>query len=124
VKYENRIDNKNQNAAYGSSDAFSTRPFAGRFENYMTDFPEEPTDAGLAIIEAVENQLESGEPPETRETLDRLMALGEERENAIKFIASAMIVEVFGAVKHSQPYDEKRYISNLNKLPDLSFLDE
>lgn len=90
----------------------------------MTDFPEEPTAAGLAIIEAVENQLTSGEPPETRETLERLMALGEDRENAIKFIASAMVVEVFGALKHSQPYDEKRYISNLNKLPDLSFLDE
>jgi len=90
----------------------------------MKESPEEPTRAGLLIIEAVENQIDSGEPPETKETLDRLMTLGEDRENAIKYIASAMTVEIFGALKHSEPYDEKRYLKNLNMLPDLSFLDE
>lgn len=90
----------------------------------MTNFPKDPTQAGLALIEAVENQIKLGEPPETKKTLERLMALGEDRENAIKYITSALIVELFGAVKHAQSYDEKRYISNLNKLPDLSFLDE
>ena len=35
-----------------------------------------------------------------------------------------MIGEVFGALKHSQEYDEERYIKNLKQLPDLSFLDD
>lgn len=90
----------------------------------MTDLPKDPTQAGLMLIEAVENQIKSGDPIETTKTLERLIALGEDRENAIKYISNALAVEVFGALKHSQEYDEERYIKNLKQLPDLSFLDD
>ena len=39
---------------------------------------------GEAIVEAVENQLVANEPQETKKALDRLMKLGEPRENAIR----------------------------------------
>ena len=73
--------------------------------------------AGEAIIEVVENQLSDNNPPETQQTLDRLMASGESRENAIQHIASALVIEIFGAIKHKEPYNDERYIKNLKALP-------
>ena len=73
--------------------------------------------AGEAIIEAVENQLKQNEPPETRKTLERLMAMGESRENAMRHIASALSIEIFEALKNQDPYNEQRYITNLKALP-------
>jgi hypothetical protein len=77
--------------------------------------------AGEVIVEAVEKQLAQNEPPETKATLERLMALGESRENAIRYIASALSVEIFEALKNNSPYDEKRYVSNLKALPTLPY---
>ena len=49
-----------------------------------------------------------------------LMAMGESRENAIRYIAGALSVEIFEAMKNKSPYDEERYIKNLKALPKLS----
>ena len=77
--------------------------------------------AGEAMVEAIENQLADNDPPETNKTLKRLMALGESRENAIRFIASALSVEIFEALKHKEPYNEQRYVANLKALPKLPY---
>lgn len=74
--------------------------------------------AGEAIIEVVENQLADNKPPETRQALERLMAEGESRDNAMRHIASALVIEIFGALKHQQDYNHERYIKNLNALPN------
>ena len=57
--------------------------------------------AGEAIIEAVENQLAENCPSETKKTLDRLMSTGESRENAMRYIASALSIEIFEAFKNN-----------------------
>ncbi|GMQ92294.1 MAG: hypothetical protein BMS9Abin11_1616 [Gammaproteobacteria bacterium] len=75
--------------------------------------------AGEAIVEAVENQLRGNDPPEALHTLDRLMANGESRENAVRYIACALSVEIFETIKNQSPYDEERYIKNLKALPKL-----
>jgi len=75
--------------------------------------------AGEAIVEAVENQLKENNPPETRETLKSLMGLGESRENAIRYITSALCVEIFETLKNETPYNEERYLKNLKTLPKL-----
>ncbi len=77
--------------------------------------------AGEAIVEVIENQLADNNPPETRQTLDRLIKLGETRENAIRYIATALSVEIFGALKHQEPYNNERYIKNLKALPKLPY---
>jgi len=77
--------------------------------------------AGEAIVEAIENQIAEDNPPETKITLARLIAIGESRENAIRYIASALSVEIFGALKNESAYNEQRYISNLKALPKLPF---
>ena len=85
---------------------------------------DSPNEAGLAILEAVENQLESNDPPKTRQTLERLMADGIERDEALKYIACALSVEIFGALKHSESFDPERYDKNLDGLPDMPWEDE
>ena len=76
---------------------------------------------GEAMIEAIQNQIRDNDPPETKITLDRLMSLGESRENAMRCIGSVLSVEIFEAVKNKTPYNEKRYITNLKNLPELPF---
>ena len=80
---------------------------------------EEGQRAGEAIIETIENQLRDNDPPETRKTLARLMRSGESRENAMRYIASVLSMEIFEALKNKTPYDEERYLMNLKKLPEL-----
>ena len=75
--------------------------------------------AGLAIIEAVENQLKDNNPPEANDTLNRLMSMGERRENAMRYIATVFSIEIFEIIKNETPYNEKRYIRNLKGLPRL-----
>ena len=77
--------------------------------------------AGEAMIEVVENQIRDNDPPETRITLERLISLGESRENAMRYIASVLSVEIFEALKHKTPYNEERYLANLKNLPKLPF---
>ena len=77
--------------------------------------------AGEALVEVVENQIQDNDPPETRITLDRLMSLGESRENAMRYIASVLSVEVFETLKNKTPYNEERYLTNLKNLPELPF---
>ena len=83
-----------------------------------------PNEAGMAILEAVESQLESNEPPKARETLNRLMAEGIEKKEALKYIACALSVEIFGALKHSEPFNPERYDKNLDGLPDMPWEDD
>ena len=45
---------------------------------------------GEILTETVENQIRDNNPPEVRVTLDRLMAMGESRENAMRYIGSAL----------------------------------
>ena len=76
---------------------------------------------GEAVIEIIENQLRDNDPPEVKRTLKRLMNIGESRENAMRFIATALSVELFGVLKHNEPFNEKRYNKNLKELPKLPY---
>jgi len=80
--------------------------------------------AGEAIVEAVENQLKEDNPPEANRTLKRLMAIGETRKNAIRYIGTALSVEVVEIFKNKTPFNEQRYINNLKALPELPYDDE
>jgi predicted nucleic acid-binding Zn-ribbon protein len=72
-----------------------------------------------AILEIVQNQLRDNNPPETRQTLDRLIAEGVEEEEAIKMIACCVSTEIFHVLKYQENSDEERYIKNLKRLPQL-----
>lgn len=77
-----------------------------------------------AYLEAVHNQLRDNDPPETRQTLDRLRKLNISERDAKLLIASAIAVETFEIMKHQKPFNRERFIRNLKSLPDQTFLDE
>jgi len=77
--------------------------------------------AGEGLIEAIENQIRDNDPPETRITLDRLMSLGESRNNAMRYIGAVMAQEIFEIFQNKEPFNEDRYIVNLKNLPELPF---
>jgi len=77
--------------------------------------------AGEVIVEAVENQIRENNPPEVKRTLKRLMGMGESRENAMRYIAGMLSVEIYEVMKYQTSFDEARYIKNLKNLPKLPF---
>ena len=77
----------------------------------------------MAILETVDNQIKSKKPPATVQTLERLKKLGYSEEDARLLIGQCVAVEFFHVFNKSTPFDEKRFIKNLNKLPAEPFDD-
>jgi hypothetical protein len=71
------------------------------------------------IMEVVENQLRDGTPPETKQTLDRLLNEGIEEAEAKRLIACVVVTEVYDVLKLKQPYDRERFVKALDRLPRL-----
>jgi hypothetical protein len=72
-----------------------------------------------AILEAVENQLRDLNPPEAKETYERLIARGISDEEARRLIAVALTCEISDVLKSKKNYSPDRYIASLRKLPKL-----
>jgi len=70
------------------------------------------------FIEIVDNQLRDNDPPETRQTLERLVSQGISEEDAKIYIAQAVCVEVYHTLKHKKPFNQERYVKNLERLPE------
>ena len=72
-------------------------------------------------LEAVETQLRDNNPPETRQTFDRLRSEGVSEQDAKLLIGSVIAVETYEIMKAGTPFNQKRFVRNLNRLPDQSF---
>lgn len=72
-----------------------------------------------AIIEVVENQLEANDPPEIKETLDRLVSEGYSSMESKELIGNVVVVEVFEVLKEGKPFDLDRYVAALQRLPEI-----
>lgn len=68
------------------------------------------------ILEVVENQLRENNPPETRQTLERLLAAGHTRQVAVELIGSVVVGEIWQMLHERQPFDHARYKAALDKL--------
>jgi len=77
-----------------------------------------------AIFEVIDNQIEANDPPETRETFDRLLRKGYSKIDARKLIGTVVVVEIYDTMKYGRPFDRERFVGNLKKLPELPFDDE
>ena len=76
------------------------------------------------IFEIIKNQIKTNNPPETKETFDRLKETGYSDDDAKKLIGQCVAEEIYDILKHKKPFDETRYISNLKKLPEEPFDDD
>ncbi len=77
-----------------------------------------------AIYEILDNQIRDNDPPETKDTLDRLLGQGIDRNEARRLIACVIVGEIFNVMKQDKPYDRVRYVGRLAGLPATPWLDE
>ena len=71
------------------------------------------------ILEVVDNQLRANDPPETRSTLDRLIAEGYSETAAKELIGCVVTSEIYDVMKNKEEFDRQRFVDALNKLPQL-----
>ncbi len=72
-----------------------------------------------AILEVVDNQLQTNDPPETRQTFDRLISEGYSEEEAKELIGCVVTSEIFDVLKKKEPFNPERFAKALNGLPNL-----
>ncbi|HMQ61922.1 MAG TPA: DUF1841 family protein [Flavilitoribacter sp.] len=71
------------------------------------------------FMEVVENQLRMDDPAETRLTLERLEQAGYSLQDSKKLISACVATAIAETLRNDEPFDEAKYIENLNRLPDL-----
>lgn len=69
------------------------------------------------IFEIIRNQKSMNKPPETNLTYKRLINLEYSDFETNQLIGQCVSVEIFNILKHKLPFDEKRYVKNLQQLP-------
>lgn len=69
------------------------------------------------FMEVIDSQIRDNNPPETKQTLDRLISEGISEKEAKNLIGCVVISEIFDVLKNKEEYNEQRYIAALNKLP-------
>lgn len=72
-----------------------------------------------ALMEMVNRQLAENDPPETRETLERLLAEGYSPEHVRRMIGLLLATELTRSMLDQRPFNEKRFVENLRRLPEI-----
>lgn len=73
--------------------------------------------AQAALAEAIENQVRDGKPLGARFTLERLLAEGFERSEAIAMMAEVLAQEVRAILDEDRAFDMDWYVAALRALP-------
>lgn len=69
-----------------------------------------------AFLDTVMTQIEKGDPPETRQTFDRLTKAGRAKNEALILIAGALRDEMNRMLAESTPFDRQRYAQLLTGI--------
>ena len=77
-----------------------------------------------AIMEVVENQLRDNDPPQTRQTLKRLIEAGHSEKEAKRLIGCVVSAEIFDILKQQEPFNLGRFVKALDKLPEMPWAEE
>ena len=72
---------------------------------------------GEQMKEVVKNQLRMNEPPETKQTYDRLIKEGFPKDEVMRQLAVVVAAEMFDVMKNKETFNQERYIKRLNDLP-------
>ncbi|WP_413793176.1 MULTISPECIES: hypothetical protein [unclassified Pseudomonas] len=71
------------------------------------------------LIEAIENQIESENPPAAKATLNKLTLVGYEREDILNLMAHVLAYEIDAMLDEDRPFDTQWYEAALRALPEL-----
>jgi hypothetical protein len=69
-----------------------------------------------AVMDTVLNQIDTGDPPEARQTYDRLIDGGASNSQALQLMAAVLRVEMNEMLSKSTPFDNARYAAGLAKI--------
>ena len=69
-----------------------------------------------AMLDTVLNQINTNDPPEARETYDRLIDAGASNSQALQLMAAALRVEMSRMLADAKPFDNERYSAALKKI--------
>ena len=87
----------------------------------------EPTDidtdeeefAEDTLIQAIENQIESDNPPAAKATFNKLTMVGYERDDILNMMAHVLAVEIDALLEEDRAFDSQWYEAALRALPTL-----
>jgi hypothetical protein len=72
-----------------------------------------------AILKTVENQLVNRNPPETKQTYDRLLREGHSENAAKLLIVNVFAAEIFEVVNRHEPFNHHLFAKALNRLSKI-----
>ena len=75
--------------------------------------------AEQTLIQAIENQLEAGEPAATQAVYNKLTLVGYEREEILQLMALVLAHEIDAMLKADRPFDTAWCEQALRALPEL-----
>ncbi len=71
------------------------------------------------ILEIVDKQIGDQDPPETAQTLQRLLNDGFSPLEARRLIGCIVSSEIFRVLKEKKPFNRERFVKDLHGLPDM-----
>lgn len=71
------------------------------------------------ILSVVDNQLRDNDPPETKQTYERLLKEGHSKSEAKRLIGCAVAAEIFDILKKNKSFNQERFVATLNRLPKI-----
>lgn len=80
---------------------------------------DEETFVEATLTQAIENQIESGEPPAAKATLNKLTLVGYEREDILNLMAHVLAIEIDAMLEEDRPFNGEWYENALRALPEL-----
>jgi len=75
--------------------------------------------AGELIIQAIKKQIRQNDPPETKETFDRLRLEGHAEKEVYRMLGCVMTSEIYEVMKDERVFDRDLYVRRLRSLPKL-----
>jgi hypothetical protein len=71
------------------------------------------------LVEAIENQIASDNPPAAKATFNKLTLVGYEREEILNLMAHVLAVEIDAILEEDRAFDTQWYEAALRALPEL-----
>ena len=71
---------------------------------------------GEEMKKVVRNQIRQNDPPETKQTYDRLIKEGFPIDEVMRQLAVVVAAEIYDVTKNKEPFNQERYIKRLNDL--------
>jgi hypothetical protein len=75
--------------------------------------------AESTLIQAIENQIESDNPPAAKATYNKLTLVGYEREEILQLMAHVLAIEIDGLLEEDRAFNTEWYEAALRALPEL-----